>query len=236
MLQKGFSNAIAPNPDFLYRDEGFSGDPTQLFTRMSESRDSTQQIQDANHILAGLNVDLGSQALTNFRLSLANIQTLEAQDPSQTSGLEDVKARISKSVEKIYGAHDIPKVVDGLIGWIDQGRNGEDIQNEKTSIVNQIQAQEAALKQGQAVDQRALAKECRDVALIDVALAKSKTQAGSTNAAAFFNEANLYLGKSQQYYPQDNADILAIQQANGAAAARGNLNQMKAAAPVLKGL
>jgi hypothetical protein len=236
MLQKGFSNAIAPNPDPNYRDEGFTGDPLQFFKRAYDSRDSTQQIQDANHILAGLNIDLGSQALTNFQLSLANIQRLEAADPSQTSGLEDVKARISKSVEKIYGAHDIPKVVDGLIGWINQGQNGADIQREKTSITDQIQAQEAALQQGQPVDQRALAKACRDVALIDVALAKSKTSAGSTDSAAFFNEANAYLAKSQQYYPQDNADILAIQQINGAAAARGNLNVMQSGQPITKGL
>jgi hypothetical protein len=236
MLKKGFSNALAPNPDSAYRDEGFSGDPTQLFTRMIDSRDSTQQIQDANHILGGLNIDLGSQALTNFKLSLANIQTLEAQDPSQTSGLEDVKARISKSVEKIYGAHDIPKVISGLIEWINQRDNGTDIQNEKSTLVDQIQAQETALKQGQAVDQRALAKECRDVALMDIALAKSKTAAGSTDAAAFVNEANAYLAKSKQYYPQDDADILPMQQANGAAAARGNLNQRQAAPPILNNL
>ncbi len=179
-----------------------------------------------DNILAGYDLDLGGRALRDLvsarmELDRAKQQTQFMADrgesvkgtpvkASEVAELEKVGQRIDGTLGKIYGRHDIPEAMKELQDWIYKLN-----QREADKLIRQ--QIKATIANPGTTDQKYIAKQYRDLALIDLAWAGVKVGyngVGSgkdgASAAIFYQEAVAALRQAKAM-DANNPDIAQLE-------------------------
>lgn len=161
-------------------------------SRMAHGTRLISENQTPKYILAGENLDLGGKAALEFwraRLNLDNAKretqaTLNQDlngnsiEQSEIDELNRVNDRISQSEEKIYGAHDVDKIMGELSNlW-----KTEAVHAAKT--VTDIAQSIALLRENPRIEPRLIAKLYRDLALLYLSNAENSIATNPASAAA----------------------------------------------------
>jgi hypothetical protein len=169
-------------------------------------------LNDKGRILAGEHYDLGGQATSFYRQAIVNLQ--EGQNQAKAKGntdaasaMSDAQKEVQRLLDKEYGQHDIGNVYDKLQKAFEQDTGG-------------IAHYQVALKQQvvglQTKDAAYAAKMCRDLALLDLAIAtvqQKKNNGG--DATVMYNDALQFLSAAERIDGK-NPDVGQLRQiANG---------------------
>ncbi len=158
---------------------------------------------DKGRILAGENFDLGGQATEYYRQALTNL--VEGQNnanlnkrPSESQAMAESQKMVVERLEKIYGAHNIGNVHDKI----------KEAYKLDVDAVNHFQVSlKEQVDRLQTKDKAYAAKMCRDLAIVNLAIASFKVDNNEGGGASImYQEALEYLANAERI-KGDNPDL-----------------------------
>ncbi|HEY9715270.1 MAG TPA: hypothetical protein V6C72_17495, partial [Chroococcales cyanobacterium] len=160
------------------------------------------QTQDS-FILSGSNLDVDSQALRALMIAQSNVKNAISQtqkqdgqkedgstvnSSSEIDGLNKVGQQIQDQINTIYGKHDISKAVSEL---------QNDYKGNQAGILRlQLDIQNTVAVNRNSTDKEFMAKQFRDLALIDLSVAELKMQSGDKQGAYQMLYGDQYQGRN----------------------------------------
>jgi hypothetical protein len=193
-----FMNDRNHNP--LYHLHGGAALFTALGDMQAERGTKLQQSQlnTDGRILAGTGYDLGGQATDLYRQSIANLvegqnQARRAGDTASENAMKQSQEQVMERLNRIYGEHNIGDIFNKL----------KDAYKNDVSGIAHFQVQ---LKQKvstlQTRDTQYAAKMCRDLAILDLAIASFKAERNEGGGATImYNEAIQFLQAAERIQP-----------------------------------
>jgi hypothetical protein len=164
-------------------------------------------LNDQKRVLAGENYDIGGQALGFYRQALTNL--VEGQNQAAAAGRKDEQAamaaaqkQVVERIETIYGPHNMQNVHDKLKEAYHLNIDG--VNHYQVSLKQQVDSLQTR-------DTKFAAKMCRDLAVLDLAIASFKAEKNEGGGAQImYTEALSYIEAAKRIDP-NNPDLKALE-------------------------
>lgn len=183
-----------------------------LFTALGDvygergTRIKAGTLNDQGRIMAGSGYDLGGQATDFYRQALANLvegqnQARRLNNTDAENAMKESMKEVTSRLDRIYGGHNIGNVFDQL-------------KKEYNGDISGIAYYQVELKQKvaglQTKDTQYAAKMCRDIALLDLAIASVKASKNEGGGAQIMYAEALQFLQAAERIAGDNKDVKQI--------------------------